>query len=780
MDKNIKKITPRELWYINNYKKEYLNFPTNNIIKKKFQDKKNDHLYLYGEYNRIETEIAFGYFLDINTVDTICLVFKIKDAIEDIDAIFSFGYFELYKKRINEKEGLDDIHGKSGFQLPGTSIKSRYFTLGPSYTSKDGEYRVGLISYSNIVTIKSTPIVQNIFQDIIAYINKISMDRGWMLLKEYFFPTDDKKITQNEIEYNSFQLQSELFALTWFNILFNVYLNFVENHINEKFKKIMFKYKKEDSVFFNALYLQYGKEKIELMRYMCNNVLNGRVSNQFFNKPLYKTKIGQKLIPLTIAESQNPFDIKYKPWREYLISIYLSNFIINNISPGFFIINSWFYIKNSRKGLYDNDIQYEKMHRSELAVQITELLSRAQIYTHENIGKGNLIKNNDINSYLSLKFKNLYDKIQKPITYAKEDIIMSNVTLAIMSEYVGRTLWDMILLTKSSNYYNKLIGSPFSLQGYPIFSKYMFELCYNLYCMNSIAGIIHGDLHLNNATINSILYKTTIDINNIENPNDLYVLGDENNQYIFKTSGYFLCIIDFSRSIILPEKINNFVDLTLPKTYKIINDIKGFQIEQVEKLLNLYLNYATDNESNKDELRILFKNSFEAVFKLLTSIDIYGITDKLLKMFKLNDNTIIKPHKNCIDLLEKMNTYSQEFLTLEMNKLISDKTYEKNILEMEWPLLLIIKHCFYENLINNVKIGDIINVFNYNNKLNYSLNKLDLFPPTIKTHKIIENNKEKIIPTGIFSNLRKKFETEKNNNMKVISYIASRTKQKHI
>ena len=32
------------------------------------------------------------------------------------------------------------------------------------------------------------------------------------------------------------------------------------------------------------------------------------------------------------------------------------------------------------------------------------------------------------------------------------------------------------------------------------------------------------------------------------------------NPYIFKTTGYFLCIIDFSRSIILPEKIINFTD----------------------------------------------------------------------------------------------------------------------------------------------------------------------------------------------------------------------------
>jgi hypothetical protein len=766
-------IKPREKWYVKNYKNEYLTFKTDIKISNKFNDSKNDYLYLYGEYNRIPVLTTFAFFLGIDIVNTICMTFKIKDSITENEAIFSFGYFEQSEKRKNIKRSSDGI-GKSGYQLPGTSTRSRYFTIGPSYTSKDGEYRSGLISYDNIVIIKTTDILRNIFQDVFDYIQHKSLNRGWIFLKEYFFPTDDKKLYQHELEYNAFQLQSELFSLSWFNFLMCVHLKFVDNHINIKFEKIMFKHIDEDLSFFTNLINIYTIDKLKLFWNISNNIINGNKLPQSYTK----NKLGQKLIPLSIAESQNPFDIRYKPWREYIISLYLSNFTVNNISPGFCITNTWFYIKNSRKGLYDNEIQYEKMQNSERAIQITELLSRAQIYTKTNISQSKISK--VLNTKLVNKFRTLYDKIQDPINYAKEDIIMSNVTLCVISEYVGRTIWDVILSSKTSDYYNKLIGEPFSLKGFPIFTKYMFELCYNLYCMNSVAGIIHGDLHLNNATLNTINYNSEKKTQSLENPTDMYVLNDGNEQYLFKTSGYFLCIIDFSRSLILPEKITQFVDDSIPKTFTNQKDMKNFYTTQSKQLLNIYMNFFDNNECDKDDLTILFRNSFEAVFKLLTSLDLYGFTDKLLNMYKFNKNNVIKPHKKCIELLEKIKSESERFCVVEMNKLILDKSYELVVAQMEWPNYTIIKNCFYDNLVSNSNVGDIINVYNINNKIKYSLNTIEKYPPLIKEFKEIVNNKETSKDIMKFIKDRKIHEKEKRDGLKVVSFISNRQKQKHI
>ena len=296
--------------------------------------------------------------------------------------------------------------------------------------------------------------------------------------------------------------------------------------------------------------------------------------------------------------------------------------------------------------------------------------------------------------------------------------------------------------------------------------------------MNSVSGLIHGDLNLNNATLKASFYKQNRDIKDIQNPTVLYVLGDlETEQFILPTVGYNICIIDYSRSIILPEKINQFHDKSLPKSYSLLSNTKEFQLEQVERLLNIYIHFTSDSNYNIDDLRVMFKNKFEAVFKLMTSADIYSFTQKLITIFNLNDKSIVVPHKSCIELLKKINKTAEHFLTVEMNKLILDSNYEKTILEMEWPLFTIIKSCFYENTILHKKIGNIIEVFNINNKLTYSLTKLDTFPELITKNIIID--KKVIKDYTLLINSRKLHETKKNNGMKIINYIANRQKTKH-
>ena len=81
---------------------------------------------------------------------------------------------------------------------------------------------------------------------------------------------------------------------------------------------------------------------------------------------------------------------------------------------------------------------------------------------------------------------------------------------------------DIIVICNKSQYYNNLIGNPFVESSHKIFNKYMFDICYNLYCMNSLSGLIHGDLHLNNVTLRAMTYKNVRDINDITNPTVLY------------------------------------------------------------------------------------------------------------------------------------------------------------------------------------------------------------------------------------------------------------------
>ena len=711
--------------FINTYKSLYLKFNTNVNIQNYLNNSENDKNYLYSNaYNRLHTFFTFGYNVNFDIVNTITSIFKIKDMVSNTESIFAFGYYEILKP-----EEIKTIANIS--VILGSNIFAKYFSIGGSYVSKDGEYRSNIITTNNLVYLINNQNLHKIFKDIELYL-MVSLD-----------------------------------------------LNIIENNLNEKYQNIMLKYKDDDLKFYRNLKKKYLASDIDEIQTLINYIKPS--PSDIFGD----TKIGQNIIPLSIAEAQNPFNIRYGPWREYLISLHLSDLVVNYVSPGFFIINEWFYIKNARKGLFDNDIQYEKMHRSELAEQITNLLTRADYYTHENIDAKvkklkydkNIKKLTD--SWITNKFKILSKKIKDPIQYAKEEIIMSNVALVFISEYVGRTILDVISLCRSSPYYNKLVGEPFTLAGYPFFTKYMFDICYNLYCMNSISGLIHGDLHLNNATLKASLYKQHRDIKDIQNPTVLYVLGDlETEQFILPTVAYNTCIIDYSRSIILPDKIRQFHDNSLPKSYSLLSNAKEFQLEQVDRLLAIYIHFTSDSDYNIDDLRVMFKNKFEAVFKLMTSADIYSFTQKLITIFDLNDKSIVTPPKSCIELLKKINKASEHFLTVEMNKLILDSNYEKIILEMEWPLCTIIKSCFYENTILHNKFGNIIEVFNINNKLTYSLTKLDTFPELITKNIIID--KKVIKDYTLLINSRKLHETKKNNGMKVINYIANRQKTKHL
>ena len=153
-------------------------------------------------------------------------------------------------------------------------------------------------------------------------------------------------------------------------------------------------------------------------------------------------------------------------------------------------------------------------------------------------------------------------------------------------------------------------------------------------------------------------------------------------------------------------------------------------------------------------------------------------------IFKLNESNVIKPHKSCIELLQKINKQASKFLIEEMNNLISNSSYEETILQMEWPIFTIIKKCFDEYLLNEkTHIGNIVDVFNIDNEFKYSLTKYDMFPDIISKPKSIVNNK--IVDLSdkpsikLHAKARKKHEAEKAAGMKIVNYIATRQREKH-
>src|SRR3989338_2604517 len=103
-----------------------------------------------------------------------------------------------------------------------------------------------------------------------------------------------------------------------------------------------------------------------------------RTVKTFKNNPIPTVKMGHKFIPLKLNEVQHPVVLNYDPWREILIAHKVSDFIINGICPSFAIMSDWFYVKNSKKGMFDNQSQYDKLNASEMARDIVRTLNEAQ------------------------------------------------------------------------------------------------------------------------------------------------------------------------------------------------------------------------------------------------------------------------------------------------------------------------------------------------------------------------------------------------------------------
>ena len=257
----------------------------------------------------------------------------------------------------------------------------------------------------------------------------------------------------------------------------------------------------------------------------------------------------------------------------------------------------------------------------------------------------------------------------------------------------------------------------------------------------------------------------------------MYAL-DDNYQYVFPNNGFFSCIIDFSRSIINPINYLNFTDKALPISYKLVDNEDKFVANEISNLLKLYLQMYPNKIKQQEELVVLFKKYFDAVFKTLTAIDIYMISLRILRTLQQLPSQNIS--KKSIQLIEKINNCSEVFITTEMNNLIHEpEEYSKKILAEEYPLMKIIKKCFAE--FNNLDLpGEISDMYCYNNEIKYSMDTYELMPEYMTSIKAEINNK--LVELKYYTNTKKKllkeFEKQKIQNLDMVNYIATRHKQK--
>jgi len=692
------------------------------------------------------------------------------------------------------------------------------YCASASLLSRDGEYRQRVCSVIAVVGITEK------YAEIWSVLENHVMDKvkrfKWNLFTECFYSKDELKEYSSELETDiiSRRFSSIFLVACWFTETINIVYNLRINHINKLFKIIMkHNDKKEvenDIKFLNALIEQFSADTINILH---NNL------NCFTGRPRIgfrsQMKIGQKIIPLNLSEVQNPFNIRYKPWKEYLICEKVQSMVVDGICAGVPLLADYFYIKNTRKTLFDNYVQYMKLEHSDQAVSITRKLIEAQHSTFKpksltfavfpgdrkdapKIKNEKLLKAykddddgpdsyQEIEEWLSGKFRTLHEKIDDPIDFAREEIIMSEMALCITSEYVGRTFYDAMSISLVNEKYAKELGNMFV--NYDVWAKYIFELVYTLYCLNSKKGVIHGDLHLNNFTIHPLYFTELKNPDDLKNASMLFAL-DREHYYIFPSRQYHVVVIDFSRSLVRPSLLDSYENFDIAAAKKLKLDPRGkitlikpeeraeFFREQVVRVVKFYELYFPDiTATKKSQLSLLFLNNFDKLFPIIGGIDTYVSINNTILWFRKNG--FDKKHTKHFALLNEVFKTAEYNMTTIIEKFIDDPKSIDNT-DIEYTNKKIIDSHFNEFLVKSsdkdafqsmLQNNTIIHLSCYDNPEKYNLDKLENFPDYTRYIKYYVSDTE-IHENKFSKNVAEErilYEKEKIKNLHYISNIAA-------
>lgn len=602
--------------------------------------------YLNSSINRYVKIIDIYNEIHLSKVNTIFTVLKLQRNTNILNYAFLYGILENNK------------------------VINKFIITSNTLVSKDGMYSHRFINFENL-TFKS-----KIIDKICDYLKQNLKHKEYKLLYEYFNIYDDniKKSYSNILSDSN--LLIKIYSITWLIELYNMNKKNQEINMNNIYNSIIFTEK--DKQYFNILYKDHKKEIYDLV-----------ILYKFFTHDgKNRLEIGQKLIPFNYIQLKEYNNIIHFQWKEILINKIVYSLLYNINSPSFSIFIDWIFINNSNRNLYDNKEIYDKIAYSDKIKSILQLLNKANSEFSE-------IYNQKKNDFID----SLIKKLKKIIKLSENKVLMSNISLCYLSEYSGKTVYDYFNKIKDKTLIHKNIGDLYN--NYDMFKKYMFEIIYSLYCLN-LKGIIHGDLHLNNVTLNKknlnineesyVIYNININkntdiINFINSYSNDNINNSENTTFILPHLGTYPCIIDFSRSFILLKLISENI-IEKERNNIRAKFIKNEQQRIMSELKKIFPNFL---KNNAHKLKFLLKNkNFNILFIYFSAFDIFKFSSNLLifinKYSTQNDITV---NPEIIKLLDDISKKAYSYL----EKIIDEESYI-NIESLLFPNLEILIELF--------------------------------------------------------------------------------------
>lgn len=632
----------------------------NNIILKK--DILNNLSYNINKIKYYPNSIRFYNIniilnlLRLNKTGYICTVFSIKKKYNKIKTNYIYLYSTL--------EGEELVHN--------------YFCFGINLISSDGEYRSRFVNFE--VLDRTRKYRTELWKDVKNHLSAKS--NLYFEIKQYS-PNEYPKnvLTRIKSKIINDGCILDFYILSWITQGLIKYLNVQNSHIDPNYNSNIFD--KGDMKMMDDLIKKYNISTLRTFYTMSSSFYNIEDDNKKF-----KSFCGQKIIPISIESANNLFNIKYDPWLEYYINEKINKLIFNYITPGVPVTYDWFFIYGVNSFLFDNKKMINKIEISDNAKEIVSHLEKA---------RKNIYYNMDIRSEIKKHLKS-------EGTYEEKELMLSELGIVVLSEYVGRTINDITSSIKSSQY-KKDIGSIFSVN--EKFFKYMFDIVYTLCCLNKRLNVIHGDLHLNNTTLRHIDIPY-LSSNDWKDKHSAYIIDKE--CYLFSYNNLVGTIIDFSRGFIIPDE-SSLTKITREKNVQRI-------LAYYENLFPIFMN------TYRSKMKAALITDFSLIYKVFTAIDLYIHCGRLQVFVK--KNSLLGATKEVIKLINKILDMAKSYLEKTMIQVITGK-----IQYIEYPNITILKKCFKGQIATKKKIknAQIIDVFYIDNALKYSLSKFEQFNP---------------------------------------------------
>jgi hypothetical protein len=618
-----------------------------------------------------------------------------------------------------------------------------YICAGHTYKSADGEYRAGFVPAKQFVDVYEE--YYNIIKPYEKHILNRAKRGDFSLKSIAHFPdaisSANRGKFQNELDAS--RIVIKLFTVTFMSTLLNVHNKTNSLHVNAGFNDAMFD--TEDITKFQEIMKKQDMTQFGKLISRFRAIRTGGASTKL------TTVCGQKIIPLRAKELEDLENIRYDTWREIYIGQRVGDLVVNCISPNFPIFKDYMLIHANpeyAKDFYDNAVNHIKMDHSGAATTIVRDLEkvRRDTFVIDPFKKKEL--------YVSYKFEGLSNAIEIPMDYAEKNLVMADYAVCMINENVGRTFGDMPNVLRGPRMQHR-IGPIF--KNFALFSKYIFEYVYGLYCANYHLGVIHTDLHVNNVTtfdkVRLVNPETGVVYPPNTNPHIIYDVHDE--YYVFPHTGRYGSIIDFSRGIISEEKLHE----QFPKrtAHGIVEKEKKRILQKYESLLP---DFYRDNES---ALKAAIEEKFPVVFKLFTAVDMFIFSQgaaQMVRMQILNDPTRLKAYgdqsiieKKMLPLLEKIREIAFDQLTSKMFKVFSARTADISVDDVEWANHRIIRECFHHSRVDaydptveksiftneSVATVELVDYYSIDNPLKYNTREYENFPPISKLDYIIEH-----------------------------------------